>query len=263
VRVSGAGFTPLDSPDGSSPAWDPNTPFRILRDEAHDLTVVGLEDPKPGTYRIDALPGSPSVASVAEGEDPGRARITANVTGDDTARVLHYDIRRRPDQKVTFVEVAGAARRELGTVTGGGRGTLRFTSAPGGGRRTIEASIELAGLPSARITVAHFTPARPHLGRPRGLLVTRHGTSLRGTWTAVPHTAAYDVVVTTNGAGQRIRSVHGTAVTLRGVARSSSGRVSVRAVDPFRHGRATVARFQATERRPSRFRPLPRPPRLR
>jgi hypothetical protein len=263
VRVSGAGFPSLDSPAGSGPAWNPKTPFRILRDEAHDLTVVGLEHPKPGTYRIDALPGSPPVASVAEARDPGPARITGTVTGEDTARVLHYGIRRRPDQKVTFVEVAGASRKVIGSVSGGGRGTLRFISAPGRDQRTIEASIELAGVPAPDVFVTHFRPAAPRLGRPAGLQIARRGTSLRVTWNAVAHAARYEVVVTTTSAGQRSRTVHRAAVVLRGVPAFAKGTVSVRALDAFRQSPTAVARFSAAAPAPTRFRPLPRPPRLR
>jgi hypothetical protein len=151
----------------------------------------------------------------------------------------------------------------FGTVTGGGRGTLRFTSAPGNDRRTIEASIELAGVPSPGVVVTHFKPAPPRLARPTGLSVARHGTGLRVAWSAVQHARRYEVVVTTNSAGQRSRSAHRPGVVVGGVPRAAKGTVSVRALDAFRQSPTAVVRFRASASTPTRFRPLPRPPRLR
>ena len=67
-------------------------------------------------------------------------------------------IRRRKDQRVRFVDIGPTGSRELGTISGGGRGTLKFTAVPGTGVHRIEAQFQLAGLEAERITVARFRP---------------------------------------------------------------------------------------------------------
>ena len=125
------------------------------------------------------------------------------------------------------------------------------------------AQFELSRLPAERVTVARFAPPSPRLGRPARLRVRHPGTTVRATWARVPGATAYEVVVTTTGAGQRRLRVRGSAVTVRRIPRSSSGRVTVRAVATMRQGTPANAGFRATARPATRLRPLPRPPRLR
>jgi len=107
------------------------------------------------------------------------------------------------------------------------------------------------------------TPPSPRLGRVTHLMVRRRGSALRVRWRPVPGASAYEVVVTTTGAGQRMLRVrHGTA-NIRGVPKSVSGRVAVRAMAFLRQGPPARASFRATARRVNRLRVLPRPPRLR
>jgi hypothetical protein len=75
--------------------------------------------------------------------------------------------------------------------------------------------------------------------------------------------AAYEVVTTTTGAGQRTGRTRGRTVTVGQVPKSSAGRVTVRAVAALRQGNPASASFRATARRATRFGPLPRAPRLR
>ena len=58
VRVTAPGGQTLESSDGPGTALTPA--IRILRSEQLKATVVGLHDPKPGTYKFDLLPGSPA-----------------------------------------------------------------------------------------------------------------------------------------------------------------------------------------------------------
>ncbi len=57
VRVTTPSGDVLDSPPQSGLTHDPA--IRILRGEKAKITVVGLVNPKPGTYTIELLPGSP------------------------------------------------------------------------------------------------------------------------------------------------------------------------------------------------------------
>ncbi len=257
VRVTGPGGQSLESSAGAR--VETSGALRIIRSEQEKLVVVGLQDPRPGTYRIEQLPGSPAVAKLTQASDPPDAKATAKVRGRGTTRVLAYDVRRRPAQRVTFVEVAAdGGAKTIGTVDGGGRGTLRFTPAPGRGTRRIEARFELAGLPAEQRTVARFSPPSARLGKPTRLHVRRRGTTLRVSWAKVPGAARYEVVATPSEGAQRTRATRGRSAAIKGIATSSSGAVTVRAVAQLRHGRPTRARFARTTRRKTRFGPLAR-----
>lgn len=179
--------------------------------------------------------------------------------GTGTQRVLDYSIRRRKGQRVTFVEIdAAGGTRPIGTVDGGGSGKLRFAPAPGRGVRRIEARFELAGLGAEREVVARFAPPSPRLARPRGLRVRRRGTSLRVSWARVAGARRYELVVSSSGDGSRVRRTRGRRAVIKGIEKSSAGRVTVRAVDRLREGRPAKARFRRTARRKTRFAPLGR-----
>jgi hypothetical protein len=257
VRVTGPGGQSLESSAGAG--VETGGALRIIRSEQEKLVVVGLQDPRPGTYRIEQLPGSPSVAKLTQASDPPDAKASAKVRGRGTTRVLAYDVRRRPAQRVTFVEIAAdGGSKTIGTVDGGGRGTLRFTPAPGRGKRRVEARFELSGLPAEQRTVARFAPPSARLGKPGRLRVRRHGTTLRVSWAKVPGAARYEVVATPSDGAQRTRTTRGRSAAIKGIATSSSGAVTVRAVAQLRHGRPTRARFARTARRKTRFGPLAR-----
>jgi hypothetical protein len=131
VRVTGPGGQSLVSTDRGFD-HTPSGTIRILRYEgtAEDFTVVGLEDARPGTYRVTAMPGSVPFETVASTTDPPDAKIAAHVTGTGERRTLTYDIRRRAEQTVTFWDaIAGHVSRPIGHAIGG-HGILRFSAPP-------------------------------------------------------------------------------------------------------------------------------------
>jgi Concanavalin A-like lectin/glucanases superfamily len=257
IKVTGPGGQSAESPAGSDVAI--KGAIRIIRSEQSGLTVVGLQDARPGTYRIAPLPGSPAVDRVRHADDQPPAKITARVQGGGTTRTLIYDIARRDAQRVTFVErTAQGTSRPIGTVTGGGRGRLRFSPAPGRDARTIVAQVEFDQVPAEPLTVARFAPPSPRLGRPSRLRVRRRGTRLHASWARVPGASRYEVVTTTSGGAQKLRTTRARRATVTGVARSSRGLLSVRAVAPLRTGPASRAAFRATAPRRTRFGSLPR-----
>ena len=167
VRVTGPGGQSLQTPAASG--FVHAGAIRILRSEHLRVTGIGLQNARPGVYAIQPLPGSAPITSFGRASDPPNARVAASVRGTGTHRVLVYDVRRRPNQRVTFAEVgAGGSSRTIGTVAGGGRGELHFSPAPGRGTRRIVAQFELAGIPAETRTVARFTPPAPQLATPRG-----------------------------------------------------------------------------------------------
>jgi hypothetical protein len=256
VRVTGPGGQLLTSSAGAGIAATKT--LRILRSEKLKATVVGLVDPVPGTYTIEPLAQSPAIAKMTEAQDPPDAHLKASVRGHGARRTLVYDILRRPDQRVTFVEAGPEGARTIGTVSGGGRGRIAFTPAPGRGPRRIEAKFELAGLPAETTTVASFRPPSALLRRPVNVSVRRRGRRLLVDWTRVPEAARYEVVVTLSNGGQRMMRTRRNAISVAGVTPTSGGRVAVRAVGPMRQGKVRSVRFRATARRaPTRFGPLP------
>lgn len=264
VRVTTPDGKTLESPAGAGLAAIPA--LRILRSEQLKATIVGLNDPKPGTYRIEELPGSPQITSSSEAEDQPKARVTASVGPGKRAakRTLRYDIGKRQDQRVRFVDVGPTGSRELGVVAGGGRGTLTFPSLPGTGVHRVEAQFELAGVQAERLTVARFTPPSPRLARPARVTVRRRGALLSVTWPAVTGAARYEVVATAASGEQRRTRTAKRTITLKGLPTGSGGQVAVRASASLRQGPRTTAVFRATTRRaPTRFGPLPKLRRVR
>ncbi len=256
VRVtSPGGAAAVESPVG--PGITVTRAVRILRSEQLHQTVVGLVNPRPGTYTIETLPGSPAITRVAEATDPLPAQVKASVHGHGARRTLAYDIRRRPQQTVQFVEVSGSLRKPIGTVSGG-RGTLAFSPAPGSDVRHIEAQFTLDGIRAETLTVASFRPPSPRLGRPAHLRVRRRASALIVSWQGVPGATGYELVTTSPSAGQRIVRTRGAGATLRGVALTSAGSVSVRAIAPMRYGAPATAPFRATRPMKTRFGALPR-----
>ena len=177
VRIVGPGGKVIDTPAGRRA--ERRAGLMAVRLNKIRQAAVGVVNPTPGTYRVEALPGSPPVTSVAVSSALPPARISVRVRGRGSRRVLTYRARKRAGQRITFLDqTASGASRAIGTVKGG-RGRLRFSPAPGRGRHQVIAQFELDGLPAERKTVARFRPPAPRLGRPRGLRVLRRGARLR------------------------------------------------------------------------------------
>jgi hypothetical protein len=255
VRVTAPGGQVVESPAGAGTAL--TSAIRILRSQQLKATVVGLQDPRPGQYKLDLLPGSPAITKASDANDPPPAHVTAQVGGSAVRRTLTYDVRPRPHQRVTFVETGAGGDRPIATVTRP-RGTLTFTPAPGTGKRHIEARFELAGVGAETKTVATFSAPSQHLGRPTQVIVRRRRGGLLVTWPRVRDATRYELVVTLANGAQRITSTRRPRARLNAVTRASGGRVTVRAIAPMRQSQATAVRFRATApRAATRFGPLP------
>ena len=259
ARIVGPGGRVLDSPAGDGPAAAGG--LMAVRLAKIRQTAVGVVRPSPGTYRVEALPGSPPITSVAVSKALPPARIRARVGGRGSRRVLTYRVRPRAGQRLTFLDrTAGGALRAIGTAKGAS-GRLRFSPAPGLGRHQVVAQFELDGLPAERRTVARFTPPAARLGRTHGLRLRHRGARLRISWRRVREARAYEVVVTPSGSRQRRIRTRRRTLSIR-LPKTNSGRVTVRAVDPQRQGRIARKRFRATAKHKG-FKRLPRAPRLR
>jgi hypothetical protein len=140
-------------------------------------TVVVLRNPAAGTWRVDAQPGSPALASLAESHSLADPALHGRITGHGRKLSLVYRLHPRPGMKVTFAEVGGKILHAIGTAKGTS-GTLAFAPADGpAGRRKIVALIDQDGLPRPRVTLATFTapgPLRPGRVRHLAVAIVRH-----------------------------------------------------------------------------------------
>jgi hypothetical protein len=263
--TDGAPVVSVTGPDGQNLTGTDTTVFdhsgavRIMRLPDSNVTAVGLQDPRPGTYRIETVTGSPVVSATAEATDPPAAHVTATVRGTGIKRTLAYDVLRRPAQKVTFSELtANGSVRTIGSVTGGGTGTLHFHPSVGVRTSHVVAQFTLDGLPAERLTVASFSPLRPRLPRPNEVRIVRHRTSLTATWRPVAGATRYEVVVNASDGTQRLARTRGHAIVIDHVVPSSAGTLTVRAIDTLRTGPTAMATFRRTAAPKTRFSDLPR-----
>ena len=260
VHVSGPGGQSLDS---TSSGFDhtPGGQIRILRYEGikEDFTVVGLENARPGTYTVSAMPSSVPFTTVASATDPPDAKVTAHVGGSGERRTLAYDVRNRPGQTVTFWDSSrGGAAHPIGHVRGGS-GALHFTAAPGDKRRTIYAQFTLDGMAAERINVASYEPPAATLATPGHLRASRAKTRVTVSWTPVADAAAYEVTLTDGLTGyQRFVRTRSHRLTLTRIPLTAGGTVAVRAIDPRynRASRVTSASIKRVTMPTSRFRKL-------
>jgi hypothetical protein len=245
--------------------------IRIIRSPTAHETVVGLQNPAPGTYTITPDTAASGFAKVFTANDPASPRITGSVVGTGTSRTLRYSVRPIPDEKVTFLDVGPQGAREIGSVNGGRTGALTFTPAPGNATHSIEAEVEMAGLPvpilaggssgaldtrGARaagaggpmVTIARFRPPRPvHAGRVRSLRVQRRGTVVRVSWRKARGAIRYVLVLRLRAGTMRTVIVRGTSARITGVARTEPGQITVRAIGTDgKPGAAIRGQFRAT-----------------
>ncbi|HEU0193844.1 MAG TPA: hypothetical protein VFQ71_06570 [Gaiellales bacterium] len=173
-------------------------------------------------------------------------RIRASVRGAGRRRAVRFRVRRIPGQRVTFAEQSARVYREIGS-TGAARGSIRFRPAPGpGGRRSIVAIVERGGVPSAKLTVAHYrAPPARRPGRPRGVVAIRRGGHLVVRWTRARGARGYQVRVNLPRDGRRLLFFPPPKrhrLRVRGIERSDTARVAVAAIGydlrPGREGHA-------------------------
>lgn len=255
VRIEGTGAAPsvtVRGPDGqtaTTPASGVGVQgrFTLVRTPKLNSTWIEIERPLPGSYSVSPAPGSSVIASLATANGLPPASVSGRITGSGSHRVLHYSVRRRPGQLVTFLE--GSHR--LATVAGG-KGTVHFVPAAGPlGTRSVVAQVTLAGLPNANIVVGRFSVRRlPRLGRAGQLRVRRSGSVLRISWRAVTGARRYAVYV--HGSDGRVHSLivraGRRATVVSGIARVSAGTVTVTAFRLRDHGPRSSAHFPALSR---------------
>jgi hypothetical protein len=190
----------------------------VLKDQTY--TYVALKNPK-GSWAVDGISGVDSAAQLAP------AKVTAKVV----KRGVRWMQRVSPGQVVTLAEQGTGVYHELGKLHGK-RGTLRFTPAPGGGRRSIVAVVTEGGLPASHSVVAHFTAPKPRKpGRPGKVTVKLTGKRMAISWKAAARARGYIVSV---------RTPNGTLVAL-----PARPRTTLTDILPVTKATVTVTAFSA------------------
>ena len=229
VEVTAPGGRRYQSPGGSGFATDRRT-FLWVR-EGNDTYLV-LPRPPGGTWRAEAQPGSPAIASVGRAGPLPKRPVRGRLRGSGHRRVLDYRLKRVEGQRVTFFEVAGEGgpSQAIGRARGL-RGRIPFSPAEGpAGPRRIEALLESSGLPRGRVVVARYRapgPLRPARPRPRA---TRRGQTLAVRWKRVPRARRYQVSIRSSDGRGRFYEVRRPRLRVLGVAPRYGARVRVRAV---------------------------------
>jgi hypothetical protein len=216
--------------------------------ESEDRTVVIFGKVEPGQWTAIPAEGSPAVNRVEFSRVLPEPKVSGKVSGKGASRVLSYSAPKQEGQVVRFVEDAPDGRKILGTVKGGGKGSIRYTTGEATGTsRTILAEIEQDGLPRTTLTIAKYSAPNPTVGRPK-VKVRRSGSKAIVTWGRAALANSYAVTVTgTDGSRQLLLPPGGakaSKVTVRDVGKKVGLTVRVVATSPKgREGKAGVAKL--------------------
>jgi hypothetical protein len=268
VELAGGGGAPavtVVAPDGEELSTEPNLMLHgkhlsLISADKYSRTWIGVEDAKPGVYKVIPQPGSPAIVKMRETHYEPEAGVEASVTGKGRHLVLHYDAGHAKGQTVSFFE-RGKGTWELLKKVDGGKGSLAFEPSFGpAGKRAVAAQVEVDGIPAPLETLAHFkAPPPPQASRVSNVRVVRHGSKLQVSWRKAPYTEDYSVVTEASGGAVRSQRVKAkrSAVTVKGIPATEAGRVEVVSFGPLGdRGKPGVAKFKALRKPTTRLLPF-------
>jgi hypothetical protein len=210
LRITSASGTPVVAllGPGGQIYTTPATPGKLLTVPGQFMSAVApnphqvlvlLRHPKGGEWRIQAVHGSPAIATVETSEEIPPATVRARVTRKGARRrSLAYKISRYiAGTRVRFVERGHDSTHVLGTVSKAG-GTLSFTpqAALGRARNVLAYLLDGEGATIRELVVAHYSaPAASRPARPRGERIVRRRSSALLTWGPVSGARSYRIKV--------------------------------------------------------------------
>ncbi len=263
VRLDGSGGEPRVDVKGPNGETFTSAEHHILKDKMmlweigdSGRTYFAVRDPSPGTWTVTEEAGSPPITSVATADALPPARVAARVTGRGAHRVLHYRLRDRPGQTVTFVEQGRQSFQQLGNAKSTS-GVIRFTPADGpAATHTIVARISLDGVPRENLTVARFRYAGPVAPAAPRVRVSHRGSRVSLRWNRVSGVRRWSVTVTERSGLKHSLSLRTSArrASVK-VPATQSGTVTVRGIGALNIvGPAGRGRFKATRKETTNFR---------
>lgn len=258
VHVSGPGGAAIDSPT------DPNTVVTSGNLQAAAIpqmqeAFIRVDKPAAGPWHVEALPGSPAIASIESASGHGEVKVKAKVTGHGRRRVLSYSIAGLDSGSSVHFAETGTARggREggadmIGSATHS-HGKIRFEPGPGAaGKRDVVAQVEQGGLPRSNSVVASFVaPGPPKPGRPAHLRAKLRGSTLKLSWRRARNAQEYEVRVALRHDGRVVFvRTRRPALVLKGVRAPDSGVMTVSAIRPLEGSRSRAAKARIRLKRP-------------
>ena len=196
---------------------------------ADGTTFVLVDKPAPGEWTLTD-DGTAPVKLVREARGLPKAAARVTVKGKGRARVLSWNARRIPGQRVTFSEVGKDVRNAITTTTAA-RGSVRFRPAGGpAGRRKIVAMVQQGGRPRVNLTAGSYrAPGMLKPGKPRKLELRRKRSRLVVSWRPKPRGFRHAVHFKLSDGRRLVRIVGANrrSYTLKGVPRRMRATVTV------------------------------------
>ena len=147
-------------------------------------TYLLVKRPSAGTWKL-SHDGGPAVRGVRQAFGIPAPSVKARVEGRGLKRVLRWQLRAIPGQRVRFVETGRDVRNVIAT-TRASRGRVRFRPADGpAGKRRIVAMVEQNGLPRKTLTAGSYrAPGTLKPKRPTRARIVRRGSRVVVSWHA-------------------------------------------------------------------------------
>ncbi len=192
-------------------------------------TFVLVDKPAAGEWTLTD-DGTAPVKLVREARGLPEAAARVTVKGKGRARVLSWNVRRIPGQRVTFSEVGKDVRNAITTTTAA-RGSVRFRPADGpAGRRKIVAMVQQGGRPRVNLTAGSYrAPGMLKPGKPRKLELKRKRSRLVVSWRPKPRGFRHALHFKLSDGRRLVRIVGANrrSYTLKGVPRRVRATVTV------------------------------------
>lgn len=201
--------------------------YAQLREDG--TTFVLVNRPAAGAWTLSD-DGTAPVTRVREARGLPKASAKATVRGRGRSRVLSWNLRRIPGQRVTFAEIGKNVRNAIRT-TSSARGSVRFRPADGpAGKRSIVAIVEQGGQPRTTLRAGSYrAPGPPKPAKPRSLQLVRRGSRLTVSWRPRSPGLRHAVYLQV-GDGRRVAQVldrKRRSYTLKGVSSRVGAKVKV------------------------------------
>lgn len=155
----------------------------VIADVATQSTIVNLNRPQGGDWRVAVAQGSPAIAGISTAGALPEPSVKATVTGSGHDRKLAWRIRQIPGQRVRIVEEGDGAYNQI-VAPKTASGSVRFRPTNGRkGKRRLFAMVEQYGVPRERVLAGTYSaPGPPRPSAPRFVRLARRAGKLVVTW---------------------------------------------------------------------------------
>jgi hypothetical protein len=229
----------------------------VISDVATQSTIVNLQKPQAGDWRIAVQPGSPGIDRVSTANALPEPSVRAVVGGRGHDRTLTWKIRQIPGQRVRIVENGAGAYNQL-VAPKTATGTVRFTPTRGkAGKRKLFAMVEQYGMPRERVLAGTYVaPGPPRPSAPRFVKLRRRGGNLVVTWGRSRGAASYAVRAALEDGRRLVIPTNKRKHVIAKVPGIDSGKISVFGIakDKITFGPARKAGFKSQPKRRKRRR---------